>query len=394
MAKVVTTGKGRRWLESGHPWLYSDDVAGAEAQPGELVPVFDPNDHPLGWGLFSTHSRITVRMVTRSPEQPTRAFWEDLVARAMTERERLGLMEPTGACRLIAGDSERLPGFVVDRYADVLVVQSGCQGSDRMRDFLVELILERMPTGVRAILDRSDAAVRRLEALEPNVEWLQGEIDEPLILEEADGLKYEVDVREGHKTGHYLDQRDNRAVASMYAAEGRVLDAFCYDGLFGIQAARQGAERVLSLDQSAAAGERLMRNAELNGVHDRVEFIKANAMQDLRERSKGDERFDLVIVDPPAFARNRKEIEGAARGYRELNLLAMALVEEGGHLVSCSCSYNVSREDFQGYLRSASRDANRPAYLLHVAGASHDHPVLLTLPESSYLKAAFLRIDA
>lgn len=394
MAKVITTGKGRRWLENGHPWLYSDDVANADAQAGELVPVFDPNDKPLGWGLFSTHSRITVRMVSRTEEQPTRAFWEDLVARAMTERERLGLMQPTGSCRLIAGDSERLPGFVVDRYGDVLVVQSGCQGSDRMRDFLLELILERMPTGVRAILDRSDTSVRRLEALEPNVEWIQGQIDEPILLEEPDGLTFEVDVREGHKTGHYLDQRDNRAVASMYAAEGRVLDAFCYDGLFGIQAARQGAEQVVALDQSAAAGERLRRNAELNGVADKIEFVKTNAMQDLRDRSKNNDRFDLVIVDPPAFARNRKEADGAGRGYRELNLRAMSLVEEGGHLVSCSCSYNVKRDAFEGYLREASRDANRPAYMLHVAGASHDHPVLLTLPESSYLKAAFMRIDA
>jgi 23S rRNA (cytosine1962-C5)-methyltransferase len=393
MGKVILTGKGRRWVLGGHPWIYRDDIAGGEAEPGELLPVEDPNGNPLGWGLFSTSSKIAVRLVTPEADQPNRAFWAERVGRAVRARTRMGYLDPEGACRLIAGDADRLPGWVVDLYGRTAVVQSSIQATDRMRDFLVELLEEALPFELETIVERSDASVRRFEDLDERVETLKGEVTGPVLVREGE-LQYEVDVLAGHKTGSYLDQRENRRRAAELTGSGRMLDAFCYDGLFGIQAARQGAERVLSLDQSAAAGERLMRNAELNGVHDRVEFIKANAMQDLRERSKGDERFDLVIVDPPAFARNRKEIEGAARGYRELNLRAMALVEEGGHLVSCSCSYNVSREDFQGYLRSASRDANRPAYLLHVAGASHDHPVLLTLPESSYLKAAFLRIDA
>ncbi len=393
MGKVVLTGKGRRWAASGHPWIYSDDVASADATAGELVPVFDPNEKPLGWGLFSTHSRITVRMVTRSPEQPTRDFWLDLVARALTERERLGFMEPTGACRLIAGDSEHLPGFVVDRYADVLVVQSGCQGSDQMRDFLLDLIREMLPFEPRAILDRSDSGVRRLEDLEERVEWVHGDDPGAIIVEESDGLVYEVDVTRGHKTGAYLDQRDNRAVAAVYAAGNRVLDAFCYDGLFAIQCARRGAEQVIALDQSAGAGERLLRNAELNGVADKIEFVKTNAMNDLRARSKSKEEFGLVIVDPPAFARNRREAEGAARGYRELNLRAFGLVEEGGHLVSASCSYAVSREEFLHHVSRAAVDAQRDAYLLHVAGPGPDHPHLLTLPESSYLKCAFMRVN-
>ena len=397
MARIVTTGKGRRWTQGGHPWIYADDLASADAQPGELAPVFGPNDEPLGWGLFSSASRIAVRMVTRNAEQPTRDFWLELVQRAIATRDLLGLLEPSGSCRLIAGDSEHLPGLVIDRYADVLVVQSGCQGSDRMRDFVLDLVREVLPFEPRAILDRSDASVRRLEELEPRVEWLHGEVEGVVEVTEPDELVYEVDVLEGHKTGHYLDQRDNRAIAGSYAlampgSEGRVLDAFCYDGLFGIQAARRGAEQVLCLDQAAACEARVLRNAELNGVADRVRFERANAMHDLRRRVNEGERYDLVVVDPPAFARNRKEAAGAERGYKELNLRAMGLLETGGHLVTASCSYAVGRETFQKIVASAARDAGRDAYLLHSAGAAHDHPHLLALPESNYLKCAFLRV--
>ncbi|QDU84611.1 Ribosomal RNA large subunit methyltransferase I [Planctomycetes bacterium Pla163] len=397
MARIVTTGKGRRWVQGGHPWIYADDLAQAEAQPGELAPIFGPNEEPLGWGLYSSASRIAVRLVSRRAEQPNRAFWLELVQRAIATRDMLGLLEPNGTCRLISGDSEHLPGLVVDRYADVLVVQSGCQGSDRLRDFLIELVCEVLPFEPRAILDRSDSGVRRLEQLEPRVEWVRGEIDGLLRVEEPDELVYEVDLVNGHKTGHYLDQRDNRAIAGSYAtimpgSEGRVLDAFCYDGLFGIQAARRGAEQVLCLDQSAACEERVLRNAELNGVSDRITFAKANAMHDLRRRASEDEKYDLVVVDPPAFARNRKEVQGAERGYRELNVRAMHLVETGGHLVTASCSFAIGRETFQRILAESARDAQRDAYLLHLAGAAHDHPISLALPESNYLKCAFLRV--
>ncbi|QDU68246.1 class I SAM-dependent rRNA methyltransferase [Engelhardtia mirabilis] len=392
MAKVISTGKGRRWLHGGHPWLYADDVAAAEAQSGELAPVFDPNDNPLGWGLFSDASRIAVRMVTRSPEQPNRAFWAGLIDRAVSLRERAGLLAPGRACRLLGGDSERLPGFVVDRYADVLVIQSGCQGSDRMRDFLLELLLERLPFEPRAVLDRSDASVRRLEELGDRVEWIRGDPVQAVRVEQADGLIFEVDPTGGHKTGHYLDQRENRERAARLAQGGRVLDAFCYDGLFGIAAARAGASEVLAIDQSASAGEQVGRNAELNGVSGRVRFERANAMKDLRARAEAGERYDLVVIDPPAFARNRREAAGAGRGYRELNLRAIHLVEPGGYLVTASCSFAVGREAFMGFVSEAARDSRRDVYVEALHGAGADHPVLITLPESEYLKCAILRV--
>lgn len=394
MGQVVLTGKGRRWIDRGHPWIYADDVARAEAQPGELVPVLQPDEVVAGWGLFSSESRIRVRLVSRGAEQPNRAFWADRVRAAVASRAALGLLEPDGACRLLAGDADGFPGFVADRYGDTLVLQSGCQGSDRMRDFLVELLDEALPFPMRRVLDRSDSTVRKLEDLPERVEWLRGGDEDPIVVREGD-LRYEVDPRAGHKTGHYLDQRDNRIQAAQLVPEGaRVLDAFSYDGLFGIRAAMAGAGRVLCLEQSEAACERMARNAEANGVADRLEIRRCNAMRELRRLAHEEsERFEVAVCDPPAFARSKREAQGAGRGYVELNTRALELLVPGGVLVSASCSYNVKREEFVDYLRSAARAAKREPQLLALTGASADHTHRLLLPESGYLKCAFLRCD-
>jgi 23S rRNA (cytosine1962-C5)-methyltransferase len=331
-------------------------------------------------------------MVTREPEQPNREFWAERARRAVRARERAGLLEPAGACRLLAGDADGFPGMVVDRYRDVLVLQSGCQGSDAMRDFIVELLLDALPLEIGAILDRSDTSVRRLEELEPRVEWLKGEPHEAVeVLEE--GMAYEVNPTGGHKTGAYLDQRANRIDAASRAKGARVLEACSYDGLFSVRAAMNGAEAVVALDQSADAGARFMRNAEANAVADRVRFERADVMGDLRRRQDEGERHDLVFLDPPAFARNRRELEGARRGYRELNLRAMSIVEPGGTLVTSSCSFAMTRKDFLEVLGKAARDARRDVFVEEFRGASPDHPWLVTLPESSYLKCAFLRVE-
>lgn len=401
MGRIVVSGRGRRRLLGGHPWIYAGDVASGEGEPGELVPVLDPNAQPLGWGLFSASSKIAVRMVARGAEQPGRALWLERVRRAVELRRELGLLAPRGACRLLAGDAEGIPGLVVDRYADVLVLSSGAPGSDRMREFVVELLDECLPIRPRAVLDRSDSSVRRLEGLEPRVEWLRGEAAEPIEVEEVEApgaprLVYEVSVLGGHKTGHYLDQAENRRRAGRLAAGRDVLDAFSYDGLFGIRAALAGARSVLCVDQSAEAGERCLRNAERNGVQDRVRFERGNAMKDLKARlveGGGEGRYGLVVVDPPAFARNKREAEGAARGYRELNRRALALTEPGGWLVSASCSYHVRRGDFLDHLAQASLLSGRDALLVEYAGAGPDHPVAPLVPETEYLKCAFLRVS-
>jgi len=392
MGKVVLSGKGRRWVEGGHPWIYGDDVAAGEGEAGELVPVHAPDMRPLGWGLFSTHSKICVRMVSRGTEQPNREFWLGVVSKAIRARERAGYLDSEGACRLLAGDADGVPGFVLDRYADVLVVQSGCQGSDRMRDFLLGLVREVLEIPITAVLDRSDTGVRKLENLEKHVEWIEGTPREGVLVREGD-LHYEVDVIHGHKTGHYLDQRENRLLAAKHAEGVRALDAFAYDGLFGIRAALAGAETVVCLEQSASSIQRLLTNAKLNGVEDRVTVEKVDAMTDLRKRATAGEKFGLVMVDPPAFARNKREAQGAGRGYRELNLRAAVLTESEGRMVSSSCSYAVRRDEFQGHLAAAVRDAGRTGWLEHYQGASPDHPQRLNLPETAYLKCAFLRLD-
>ncbi len=392
MGKVVLSGKGRRWIEGGHPWAFRDDVASADAAPGDLVLVEGPGGKPLGFGIYSAASRIAVRFVSRGKTEPDRVFWKERVGAAVRARERLGYLDPRGACRLLGGDAEGIPGLVVDRYADVVVLQSGTEGADRMRALVVELLDELLPFPVACVVDRSDASVRKLEGLDRRVEVLRGELASEVLVREGD-LEYAVDVLGGHKTGHYLDQRENRAKAAARAKGRKVLDAFAYDGLFGIRAALAGAASVLCLDQSETALARASENAARNGVLDRFAVRRVNCMTELRAMVRDDVRFGLVIVDPPAFARNRREVAGAARGYTELNRRALSLVEPGGTLVSASCSYNVRPETFVEYLAKAAHLAARDAFLLELAGAAPDHPALLALPESSYLKCAFLRVE-
>jgi 23S rRNA (cytosine1962-C5)-methyltransferase len=397
MGAVTLGGRGRRRWLGGHPWIYADDLSSAEAEPGELVAVHAPDGALLGWALYSSRSRIALRAVSRKAERPDPDFWRARARAAVAHRRALGLLGPREACRLLGGDADGFPGLVVDRYADALVLQSGCQGSDRMRDEWLAVLEEALELPVASVLDRSDSSTRAHEELEERVEWLRGERRETLEVHEGErpgvpALAYEVSLLEGHKTGHYLDQRENRAETARFAARGRVLDAFSYDGLFGIRAALAGAAEVVCVDQSQEALDRALRNAERNGVAARLRTARANAMHDLRARAEAGERYDLVIVDPPAFARSRREVEGALRGYRELNRRAMELVAEGGVLVSASCSHNITRGDFLDALAHAALDAGREARVFRCAGAAPDHPVLARLPESEYLKCAFVRL--
>ncbi len=395
MGKATLTGKGRRWLLRGHPWVYKDDLAEREGDRGELIPVSDPNGNPMGWGLHSTQSRIAIRMVTRQPEQPNRAFWEDRIRRSIQRRQALGMLASDSACRLIGGDADGCPGFVVDRYAKTLVVQSGTQSSDRMRDFLLELVEAALHDiagfAAEVVVDRSDTSVRKLEGLERRVDILRGELTGPVLVRDRE-LLYEVDVTNGHKTGHYLDQAWNRHAAAQHAQGGRVLDAFAYDGLFGLHAALAGAEEVICLEQNRGACERILANAERNGLLDKVKVERVDCMKDMRARAERGDRHELVIVDPPAFARSKKEVEGAARGYVELNRRAIDLVPTGGMIVSASCSYNVGPKEFTEMIGKAAHGARRDVWLEQLTKASPDHPHLITLPETDYLKCAFLRV--
>jgi 23S rRNA (cytosine1962-C5)-methyltransferase len=391
MGIVRLTQKGRRWMQGGHAWIYRDDLSQIDAQAGELVAVEDPQGAHLGWGSYSAASRISVRLVSREKPEPGPAFWRERVARTLEHRERLGLAQPEGAARLVAGDADGIPGLVIDRYAAVLVVQSGTLFADKIAAQILGFVRELANVPVTCVVERSDAGVRKLEALQPRTGVLEGALPELLLVREQ-GLVYEVDVLTGHKTGHYLDQRENRRHAAARARGRSVLDVFSYDGLFGVRAALGGAERVLCLDQSAAALERARRNAERNGVAQQFATERVDALDDLRARAGRNERWGLVIVDPPAFAKNRAQIEGAARGYIELNRRALELVEPLGHLVSASCSYNIRAWEFVDFLAQAAVAARRTAWLEELRGAAPDHPHLLTLPETHYLKCAFVRV--
>ena len=377
-------------MQGGHPWIYRDDLSDIQAEAGEIVTLEDPQGKPVAWGSYSADSRIAIRIVSRGREEPGPAFWKERVARALALRASLGLAEAQGAARLVAGDADGIPGLVIDRYASVLVVQGGTHFADRIAPEIVALVKELAGVPITAVLERSDAGVRKLEGLEPRIGLLEGALPELLLVRE-DALVYEVDVLSGHKTGHYLDQRENRRRAAELARGRSVLDVFSYDGLFGVRAALAGAERVLCLDQSGPALERARRNAERNGVAQKFATEKVDALDDLRARVEKNEQYGLVIVDPPAFAKNRAQIEGAARGYVELNRRALELVEPLGHLVSASCSYNVRAWEFVDFLAQAAVAAHRPAWLEELRGAAPDHPHLLNLPETHYLKCAFVR---
>ena len=391
--RVRLTGRGRkRWLR-GHPWIYADDLSEVEAERGALVAVEDPHGTVVAYGAYSADARLALRLFARAADAPDdgdwRAHWRGVLTRALAVREAAGLADAAGAARVLFGDSEGWPGLVVDRYADVLVLQCGTQFADRTRDLALELLDELLPHA-RVAVDRSDASVRRLEGLERRVEVVRGELPAELIVRE-DALAYEVDVLGGHKTGHYLDQRANRVRFARRCAGRRVLDAFCYDGLFGVRAALAGASEVVCVDQSAEALARLARNAERNGVAGRVRGERADVMKDLRARHAAGERFGAISLDPPPFARSRAEAAGAERGYREVNSRALRLLEPGGCLASASCSHAIRPEVWVEFLSQAARDAGRPVWLEELCGADVDHPVLLGLPESAYLKCAFLR---
>jgi 23S rRNA (cytosine1962-C5)-methyltransferase len=391
--RVRLTGRGRkRWLR-GHPWIYKDDLSEVEAARGALVAVEDPHGKVVAYGAYSSESKLALRLCARASEVPAdgdwRAHWRGVLARALAARAAAGLDDPRGSARVLFGDSEGWPGLVIDRYAHVLVLQCGSQFADATRELALETCAELLP-GASVVVDRSDASVRRLEGLEPRVEVVRGALPAELVVDEQ-GLAFEVDVLGGHKTGHYLDQRANRVRFARRCRGARVLDAFCYDGLFGLRAALAGASEVVCVDQSAEALARLARNAERNGVAGRVRAVRADVMKDLRERHVSGERFGAIALDPPPFARSRAEAAGAERGYREVNSRALRLLAPGGTLASASCSHAVDAAHFVEILAQAARDAGRPAWLEQLCGADVDHPVLLGLPESGYLKCAFVR---
>jgi 23S rRNA (cytosine1962-C5)-methyltransferase len=386
---AIVTRKGADRIRAGHAWVYRSDVARADAEPGDLVRVRD-RDRGLGWAYWSSQSQIALRMVSldADPPDPDDAVWIDrrLVA-AAAYREALSI--DASAYRLVNAEADRLPATIVDRYADgasvYFVVQTLAQASDRRLDALVRALVTRFQP--RGILARNDPKVRQLEGLPVSIEVVHGEIPDRIRVREG-AVTLVVDLRQGQKTGSFLDQRENHAAAGRYA-RGRALDAFTFNGGFALQMAAR-AETVLALDSSSLAVAATRENAALNALTN-IEVQEANVFDDLRERESNGDEFDVIVLDPPAFARTRAAVDRALAGYKEINLRAMRLLAPGGHLITCSCSYNVGEPLFLAMLRDAAIDARRSMMLVEKRMQARDHPVLLSVPETSYLKCMVLR---
>lgn len=379
-----------------HPWIFSGAISRIEGepQPGDLVHIAGSQGAPIATAYFNPRSQIRARILSWDPAGPIDAdFWRILLARAIQGRELLDLQPETTAYRLVNAEADGLPGLIVDRYGDYLVVQCLTLGIDQRKDLLFDLLMELLsPLG---IYERSDVDVRQKEGLPQTSGTRRGQEPpaELVVLENA--LSFLVDVHHGHKTGFYLDQRDNRtAVGRPELFNGRdVLNVFSYTGAFGVYAAHNGAQRITNIDSSATALELAERNIALNGFsRPDDQYIAGDAFEVLRYYREEGEQFDVIILDPPKFAHTQGGVDRATRGYKDLNWLALRLLRPGGLLVTFSCSGLVSADLFQKVIFGAAVDAHRDVQIMQHLGQAADHPILLSFPESAYLKGLLCRV--
>ncbi|MHB1626908.1 MAG: class I SAM-dependent rRNA methyltransferase [Bacilli bacterium] len=442
-AQAWLTQSRKRRLEAGHPWIFRSEIAAVrgEAETGDTVTIHNHQGHYLATGFFHQSSQIALRVASYSQSEQIDAAWlKRRVTAAWAYRKRM--LAHTDCCRALHGDADGVSGLIVDKYGPVAVVQILSAAMDARRDMVVAVLRDVL--GVTAIYERSDEPVRALEGLEERVGCLWGHCPAEVEIQEH-GLKFNVDIAAGQKTGHFFDQRDNReAIAPLVrwavhekprpdqrypktspqayfssrlpvarsamavSQEGRmagqaqvrsalrqgaeVLDCFCHTGAFALHALRYGARRVTAIDRSEEAIAGARRNAELNGVDERCEFVVANVFDALRDYEREQRRFDAVILDPPAFAKSRGAREAALRGYKEINLRALKLIRPGGFLATASCSFHVSRADWRAIIAEAALDARKILRMIEERGAAPDHPQLAGMPENDYLKFAMYQV--
>ncbi|MGQ0816365.1 MAG: class I SAM-dependent rRNA methyltransferase [Gemmatimonadota bacterium] len=378
----VSRRAATRWAH-GHPWIYRSDVIQTPTTAAGTTRVTDENGRLLGTALWSPSSQISLRMLTRDDRPIDAGFWRERIEAALAYRESLAI--DGNAYRLVHGEADGTPSLVVDRYGDYLVTQFLSAGLEAYRDDIVAALIDRVQP--KGLLARNDVAVRTHENLPLTVELLHGDVPERIEVREAD-VRYLVAPWKGQKTGAFLDQRENRVRAGRLS-RGRTLDCFSYHGSFTMHLAAR-SEHVTAIDSSYDALERAEINAQLNGFEN-VELIEANAFDYLRHQEAEGERYDLVVVDPPAFAKRRDSVKQALRGYKEVNLRAMRLLEPGGHLCTFSCSFHVDAVLFREMLESAAADSGRQMRWLETRGQAPDHPEIVQIPESVYLKGAILQ---
>ncbi|MCI6421499.1 MAG: class I SAM-dependent rRNA methyltransferase [Blautia sp.] len=384
---VLKKGEGRT-LKAGGPWIYDNEIASVMGSfaDGDLVIVHDFDGYPLGRGFINTRSKIRIRMMTRNADQEVdREFLRKRVQEAWEYRKKT---VDTSSCRVIFGEADFLPGIVVDKFSDVLVVESLALGIDRMKEEIIELLKECMEADgiqIRGVYERSDAKVRLQEGME-RVKGFLGEPFDTKVEIVENGVKYIVDVQDGQKTGFFLDQKYNRLAIQRLCKDAKVLDCFTHTGSFALNAGIAGAGSVIGVDASQLAVDQATENARLNGLEDRVKFICRDVFELLPELEKQGEKFDVVILDPPAFTKSRNSIKNAVKGYREINLRAMKLVKDGGFLATCSCSHFMSYELFTQTIGQAARNVHKRLRQVEYRTQAPDHPILWAADESYYLK--------
>ncbi len=386
---IVTLKKGEgRTLKAGGMWVFDNEIGSITGrfENGSIVTVHDFDGYPMGRGFINQNSRIRVRLMTRNVHQEIdHEFLRERVKTAWEYRKKT---VDTGSCRVIFGEADFLPGLVIDKFSDVLVVESLALGIDRFKLEIVDLLKEELRKDgieIRGVYERSDAKVRLNEGMERIKGFLSEEFDTNVQIEE-NGVKYLVDVKDGQKTGFFLDQKYNRLAIQKLCKDARVLDCFTHTGSFALNAAVAGAREVTGVDASEPAVAQAVKNAELNGVQDRAKFICRDVFELLPELEKQGEKYDVVILDPPAFTNSRNSVKNAIKGYREINLRGMKLVKDGGFLATCSCSHFMTYELFTETIGQAARNVHKRLRQVEFRTQAPDHPILWAADESYYLK--------
>ena len=393
---ILLPGKERSAFKLHHPWLFAGSVGRLEgrARPGDTVEVLADNLRPLGRAAYSPQSQIRARFWTFDPDESIDdAFFKRRVAAAVACRQGLPSLRGQQGLRLIHAESDGLPGVIADQYGDTVVIQLTSAGADKWRQAIVNALVKA--TGCARVYERSDSDVRGLEGLAPTTGWVYGEASEaPLVIEE-NGVRLAVDYASGHKTGFYLDQRDNRRLLGELAKDKEILNCFCYTGGFSLQALAGGARHVLSIDSSGPALAQAQVNLALNPQlpMERAQWLEADVFQALRDFRKAGKTFDLIVLDPPKFAPSAAHAERAARAYKDINVLGCRLLRPGGMLMTYSCSGGIGLELFQKIVAGAAHDAGRMARIVGRLSGAADHPVALNFPEGEYLKGLLIQLD-
>jgi 23S rRNA (cytosine1962-C5)-methyltransferase len=377
-------------IKEGHLWIFSNEIdESSEAKgEGELVEIEDYRGNFLAKGYYNRHSLIAVRVLTYDKNEIIdQGFFFKRMEQALKYRQRV--YPQFSSYRVVYSEGDFLPGLIIDKYEKNLVLQILTSGMERLEQDLIQAC-ENLFSPVRIVL-RNDTSFRELEGLVQGVKILKGDIENPALIEEF-GLKFFVDLKEGQKTGFFFDQKENRLMGAIYAKNKKVLDCFCYTGAWGIASAKNGAKGILGIDSSAKSLELAQKNAKLNEVEKLCTFVKGDAFEILRGLVQKGEKFDMVILDPPAFVKSKSKLVEGLKGYKEINLQALKLLDKGGILITCSCSHNLSRDLFMEMIKSSAKDAHKNLRLIEFRTQAKDHPILLSMPETEYLKCAILEV--